>query len=1179
MKLTWEYLAAAAAFVVTLLLAWFIGIWVHLAGTNLVILRMGIVVLGVLCILGFLMWARGEKIAAAGIAAPAMPKMPTAPSAPSASAVVAAIASDVSPDDIDRIVHEAEKKVASSRLGKGAKLSGLPAIFLLGDAGSGKTSAILNCGLDPELLSGQIYQEGNVVPTPAVNLWFARKSIFVEAAGKLAGDPKPWTRLLHRLSPSRFQSIFGKNNQAPRAAVVCLDCEKLVKPAGPDALVSAARMIRARLEEMAHQLGASFPVYVVFSKLDQVAYAGEFMGSLRDEEATYVLGITLPVSATSGVYAEQETKRLSASFNSLFSSLADCRPGLLSRERDKTKQPGIYEFPRQFRRLGKPAVEFLVELCRPSHLRSGPFLRGFYFVGRRMVASTAPSPAALAAQTIVRPAQDFSSSATTIMRAEDMPSLAQMAQAAAGTGTQFGSGTMIQAPSETRMVPQWVFLSHIFSHVLLQDRAALGASGASTKVNFSRRLMFATTTAICAILFFAFLISFFSNHSIESQVASAAQAVHSIAAPTGDFGSLADWQALDDLRQPLQQLSAYEQNGAPLHIRWGLYSGRDLYTEGRAVYFARFRQLLFDQTYNSLHATMASLPNAPGPTDDYSAAYNPLRAYLVVSAHPEYSTREFLTPTLLKYSPAANDPDEERKQLIRQQLDFYADELKISNPYSLDADPSAIGKTQAYLAQFAAAQRIYRSMLSQASKANPSFNFNRKYPDAVPVVRDPVEVPGAFTKAGWATMANLIPHPERFASGEQWVLGDQAQGQSGAGNSPADLKALYTKDFIQAWRDFVGQAVVSRGAGYQDQAQKLGALSGNRSPLLMLLCEVSQNTAVDSPDVTKAFTAPADVVASPCQDQVIQGANQQYVQALSTAQSCLMAIPAPGPGAPGDQLTGQVNQCLAPAHAAADQLAQKFPIDQDGKMDVAVKRLLEQPTGGAAPALAGKGGAQEALCTSLKGMSSKYPFNPSAPDSDQVALADFIAVFQPGTGSFSKFLDEKKGDYALQGTQYVTKTGKSDVWTAFINRGAEIQRSLFAPGATGPQFRFTVTARPQTEISTQILTIEGQSLTVHGNQEGGQQFTWAGKNSESSLTINGQTEFDSQGTWAAFRMFDAYSWAADSSGYHLTWNVIGQGGQQAKIGGKALVVGLDLNSGNVPFFQHGFLSSLKCPAH
>ncbi|MGH9575642.1 MAG: ImcF-related family protein [Candidatus Acidiferrales bacterium] len=1175
MKLTWEYLAAAAAFVVTLLLAWFVSVWVHLQGANLVILRLGIVVLGVLCILGFLMWARGQKIPAAT----AVPGMPAVPAAPSASAVVAAIASDISPDDIDRLVREAEKKVAGSRLGKGAKLSGLPTIFVLGETASGKTSALLNSGLDPELLAGQMYQDGNVVPTSALNLWFARKSVFVEAAGKIAGDPKPWARLLHRLSPSRLQSIFGKNSQAPRAAVVCVDCEKLVKPASPGALVNAARMLRARLEEMAHQLGASFPVYVVFSKLDQVAYASEFMGSLRDEETMHVLGITLPVSATSGVYAEQETKRLSGAFNSLFSSLADCRTGLLSRERDKTKQPGIYEFPRQFRRLGKPAVEFLVELCRPSHLRSGPFLRGFYFAGRRMVASAAPSPAAFAAQTTIRPAQDFSANATTIMRAEDMPTMAQMAQAAAGTGTQFGTGTMIQSPSETRMVPQWVFLSHVFTHVVLQDRAAMGASGASTKVNSLRRLVFAAATAVCVILSIAFLISFLSNRSLESDVAAAVQGVRAGAASNGDLGSLQDWQALDALRQPLQQLSSYQRDGAPLHMRWGLYSGADVYARGRAVYFARFRQLFFDQTYNSLHSTLTALPVSPGPNDDYSAAYNPLKAYLIVSSHPEKSTREFVTPTLLKSWLAGRDLDDQRKQLVQQQLDFYADELKISNPYTLEADFAAIGKTHNYLAQFAATQRIYRSMLAAAAKTNPGLNFNRKYPDATSVVRDPYEVSGAFSKAGWNFMKGAVQHADQYTSGEEWVLGDQTQGgQHSAGNSAADLTAMYTKDYIQAWREFLNQATVYRGGSYQDQAQKLASLSGNRSPLLMLMCEASQNTAIDSPDVTKAFAPVQQVVPSPCQDQVIQPPSQNYVKALNAVQTCLEAVP---PGLTGDALTTALAPCNAlsgQARAAADQIAQGFAIDHDGKMDVRVKTLLEAPTGAAAaPPPPGPGG-MEAMCSSLKGMDAKYPFNPAA--SQEVSLGDFVGFFQPGSGAFSKFLDQNKAIYELQNGQYVQKGGKPQpAVTALVNRAAGIQRALFPAGATAPQFKFIVKAHPQPEISSETLTIEGQPLKVAGNHDGEKAFVWSGAGGEASLSINGTSFGEFQGPWAAFRLFDYYNWTAGPTGYHLSWPVRGFGGQQAKINGKPLVAEFDLDSGNIPLFQRSYLTALKCPAH
>src|SRR4029077_14116302 len=96
------------------------------------------------------------------------------------------IGSFLTPDDIHLLVREAAAKVSSARLGRGAKLAELRVIFILGESATGKTTAILHSGLDPELLAGQVFQEATVIPTPAANFWFARKSIFVEMGPNLA---------------------------------------------------------------------------------------------------------------------------------------------------------------------------------------------------------------------------------------------------------------------------------------------------------------------------------------------------------------------------------------------------------------------------------------------------------------------------------------------------------------------------------------------------------------------------------------------------------------------------------------------------------------------------------------------------------------------------------------------------------------------------------------------------------------------------------------------------------------------------------------------------------------------------------------------------------------------------------------------------------------------------------
>ena len=120
-------------------------------------------------------------------------------------------------DEIDALVREAENRLAASNLAKGAKLNNLPMVFVIGDAGSTKTSTILHSGLDPELLAGSVYQDTTVVPTRLANIWFARGMIFVEAGGKLLAEPQRWMQLLQRLRPGQacFPRCAENRRRAP----------------------------------------------------------------------------------------------------------------------------------------------------------------------------------------------------------------------------------------------------------------------------------------------------------------------------------------------------------------------------------------------------------------------------------------------------------------------------------------------------------------------------------------------------------------------------------------------------------------------------------------------------------------------------------------------------------------------------------------------------------------------------------------------------------------------------------------------------------------------------------------------------------------------------------------------------------------------------------------------------
>src|SRR5271154_3585504 len=534
MRLHWEHLAAGAAAIVVLMLTWFGPQIFHAVGTNAIVLRGGILLLGVIAVIGLLLWARSS--------------MSQLPGSEEGSAPQAGASGGAASQDIDILVREAAGKVAAARLAAGAKLSSLPAVFLLGETGAGKTSAMDQSGLDAELLAGQVYQESSVVPTRVANLWYARKTVFVEAGGPLMDDAGSWVRLVKHFVPGRFRSIFGGASLAPRAAIVCVDSEKLVREAALEKIVAQARKLRARLEELSYHMGVSLPVYVLFNRSDRIPYFEEFAGTFNNEETSQVFGSTLPLvgSTSSGVYAEQETKRLTAAFQAIFFTLAECRPGLLSRERNSDRQAGVYEFPREFGKLSKPLVQFLVDLCRPGHLRTGPFLRGFYFVGQRIITASASSGQTMLGQRAAQRAPGgFNPDATSLINAQD-----------SSAKTSWSTGTSLESAGEARRSVQRVFLSHVFSHVLLQDRAALGASGTSSRGDLGRRILFASIAALAAILIVITLISFVGNARMVSSVRSAAQDLATGQNLGAQQPTLDSLKKLDSLRQTLVQLRA-----------------------------------------------------------------------------------------------------------------------------------------------------------------------------------------------------------------------------------------------------------------------------------------------------------------------------------------------------------------------------------------------------------------------------------------------------------------------------------------------------------------------------------------------------------------------------------------------------------------------------------------------
>ena len=1071
---------------------------------------------------------------------------------------------------IDALLAAARAQLAAKRSGK-SNFGTLPVLLVLGPQGSTKTTTVVRSGLDPELLAGDVFRGDTVAPTAGANFWFAQNSLVVEAGGPIANDPSTWQRLVSGLRPGSFGSALTGKPQPPRLALVVFGCDEFYKPGSGEAVPAAARNLRARLGEAAKQFGVALPTYVVFTKLDSVPHFDAYVRNLSNDEARDPLGAAvLPDAGGAGTYADRVTPALDRSFGELFSSLAERRLQSLSREHATEFKPGAYEFPREFNKLRALAVDFLREIGRPSELEVSPVLRGFYFTGVQAVFVTEPKPEYTP---VAQPQAAAVRSATGVLAAPGgfAPVAAQVAAGGA------------------RKIPRWDFLPKLLREVVFGDQAAIRLTQVGARVSFWRRLGLGLVTVVAIVLGVAFTWSYADNKALQTNAITATQGIASLPPNPVDLPPLDALQKLDALRTQVDTLSRYEHDGAPTHMKWGLYSGSALYPEVRNAYFAGFNKLMFASTRAGMLVSLRALRQVPQPTDDYGATYTLLKAYIITTSHPEKSSPDFLAPALMTRWLASRSIDSTRALLARKQFETYATELKYANPFPESADVPAVAKARTFLRQFAGSERIYQFMLAEAAKKNPPVQFNKAVAGAAPYVVDSYEVPGAFTKGGAAFMLNAFKTVDQFLSGESWVIGDDAGGVDKA-KLVADLSGRYATEYTQQWRKFLASAQVARYSGIKDAAAKLAVLSGNQSPLLALFSMASQNTNVSMPSVAAVFQ-PVQLLTPPTvTDKLIGEKNAPYVNALLTLQSSLaQTANAQGPAA--EQAAGQASGNATSARTAARQIAAGFNIDQQGQVHSIVQNLMEAPIAYAEPLLKTFGadeinGRARAFCSATRSLLGKFPFSPDA--TQQASLADVTAVLKPGTGSLWHFYDEVlASSVPRQGNQFVPNPAGSvklaPGFVTFLNRAAAFADVLFKDNAAEPHLTFSVQPMPAEPFSSVTLTVDGEPLrSSTGGNVASMPIDWprAGQTLKLSAGSGGTEPFSVgpyTGPWALFKLFNNAdeAWRPIQNGFRVGWDV-GTRAQQAASGARIQIDVTNMSPAAAAILKKNFFAGVDC---
>jgi type VI secretion system protein ImpL len=1132
----------------------------------------------------------------------------------------------VHPDDaaLAALWNEAAAVLAASPVygstGQRLSLAQLPMYLLIGPQAAGKTTAMSNSGTGPQLLAGQANGADGVVPTRVANFWLAQKALYVEIAGRIyEGDDERWRAFLKGfldVPPPDKRRLFSRSvephSSRPhlRGVVLFTDVRDFAGSGEPSRSGRYTKMAFDRLNAISAVFGGYLPFYAVLAKADEVLYFKNFFAHLQEAETRQPFGFTFPVQTSGAAWsADAEQRRVTKAFNAICYRLTDRRILHLWREKDPARKQAVYEFPREFRRIRGPVVQFLTDISKQSPLKAGPILRGFYFTGVRDVdPGSMPHPGwATTGISIAGP------EATMVLQPD---------------ATRILTGETSRTGPPSRVVRQGIFVRELLETIVTRDRPPLPAAPApkAPPAKPYRRVLVASATAAALLLCFAWMGSWLGNRRLLREVKSALQPTLSMTADPREPVPLTTLQSLETLRQRLEAL----EGPRPLHLNWGLYTGNSIREEVRRHYFARLGAVLLVRLNGWLVQSLERAPKTAKPDD----VYGQLATHLAITSAPCEVKPDEVAAVLkgaARSSQAVAEGPSER--LAGQQVEYYAAALPGGNPARLTEDPAARKAAQGHLANVWGIDPLYRRIVDEANqKVAVKERLTDKVGDYRRILSGPDEVPAAFTREGSEFVQRAASQATLKLAGDPCVLGLQ-------GDVEREIRRRYVRDYTTQWKQFLDRSVLPYRS-LEDAAQKLRLLSEYKSPILGLMSFTAGNTyfppqqtesalrqkvekvkesifkkadetqqkleraaAPQEPDdslprITAAFR-PVQSVVPAGETKWVNEKNKLYLDTLAELSLALVNISRSAGAVPDPAANQQALQVHDKALEAVRQLAIGFQAADSQEVDALVVRILQDPIRKAerfisenpVKAAAGKlDGELAGLCAQAKGVLQKYPFNPSA--TAEASLEELGSLFAPSSGAIWKYRQQSLGPLLeKQGARWVQKPDAhvklSAALLAFLERAQALSDAFYPVGATQPSLRYAI--RPQADMSLEQRSVEfdfdGRKVSFSKESRIQKELVWPappGTQRGAVVRIVGSGGIfpfaTMPGLWGAFRVFAG----AEPRGFgvkQVEWPryVSGAGAYPIPID-PPVRMEFARFPGDIDLFNPRFFQGLRCPA-
>ena len=1038
-------------------------------------------------------------------------------------------AQDEEVGDLRRKFEAALQKLKKAR-SKGRRdkqyLYELPWYIIIGAPGSGKTTALVNSGLNFPLSDrrGERGVQG-VGGTRNCDWFFAEDAIFLDTAGRYTTqdshqpvDAAAWSGFLDLIKKYR-----------PRRPINGV----LVAMSMPDLLQSSeeergrhAREVRQRIQELYGVLKIRFPIYMLFTKCDLVAGFTDFFADLDRQGRAQVWGETFAGGDVEPT--EDQIARFGHHFDELLNRLRQRTLRRIQVEADIQRRGLILDFPQQMSLLKPSMMGFLYDTFSESRYDTMPLLRGVYFTSGTQEGTPID-------RVLGRLAEAYG------LDRQNRPVFS-------GRGKAF-------------------FINRLLKEVVIPEADLTGVDhGVERRRRIRQWAVAGGLLALVIGMFALWSVSYARNRNAIEKVKEQVALYQSTRREKAgwDTGTRSLLARLNVLR------AAHDQYSDPSWwMRFGLYQGDKLQSEIDRVY----DQLLRDDMLPLIEARLSQRLQEglqTGSGSDTDVLYEVLKVYLMLG------TPEKMDP---KLAGAVVAKEWERSFLrepqIQAELTAHSNRLLNTPLDPIALNDFLIANVRRKLNAIPLAMQIYALLKSEALPDHSqdfrlSENLGR-YGDQVFDAQtiQSLMIPGLFTHHGYTDVFKMkgLGFVED-ALAQNWVRENPAADQATDLNRLYDdLQKLYFSEYEQMWRNLLDTLRIKNARGINGTIQILDLLSSPDTPIRPLLEAVEENTSLttdrtddsstDRQDAPSATDKLASRLNQPNRDDAVPAPLRALERHFEDLNSLVRGTEKSPP--PLDNVLmrlAELRDVLMQIgnSAKSDEQALKMAMERmsgAGAGDVLKRAKLEfarlpEPLRSWFQSLTSFGWKAtlstakselnsiwktDVLTAYTSGLDQRYPLFPNSPY--DATMADFCRFFAPNGIIDQFFQNHLKPFVDTNRTQWRQVSmdnygmGLSAAVLKQFQKAAKIRDTLFMAGGQAPAVDFSLKPLSLDErIASFRLNIEGQAIVYRHGPARPTRFHWPGPQPDLGVRLTFQTldgrEINQsvEGPWAWLRTLD-----------------------------------------------------------